>query len=351
VLDASARLLADEVVCQTQRLKELVESDQDLEPRQQNLTAELEHAERSAQQLAEQHTKISQASGSAREHRYQLTSLAERYRSLQAVAQERYKTVSRPPMASSGLTPEEAEKQLVENQQGFQVAQDKMKSWPEFLVTAQQRREKAERQARIARETHTQLVREEADQQKALTVAEGRKSSAETKFASLSAELERLLAEGSQSATSTDEGEKELDVQEQALVDAEAAEQAAEAEKSEADESARKRREVVKEAETQLNSIRSELSAARARVEVLEQSLQPASGTAMAAIHEHAPQDVSEILTIEPGWETAIAALLAGSTDRAWLDDLEAGITALETLQNHNVADIRIFYPSQAQWD
>src|SRR5699024_9964511 len=82
VRDASARLLADEVVSQTQRLKELVESDQDLEQRQQNLTAELEHAERSAQQLAEQHTKISQASASAREHRYQLTSLAERYRSL-----------------------------------------------------------------------------------------------------------------------------------------------------------------------------------------------------------------------------------------------------------------------------
>src|SRR5699024_5059487 len=168
---------------------------------------------------------------------------------------------------------------------------------------------------------------------------------------SLSAELERLLAEGSQGATSTDEGEKEVDVQEQALVEAEAAEQAAVAEKSEADESARKRRDVVKEAEAQLNSIRSELSAARARVEVLEQTLQPASGTAMAAIHEHAPQDVSEILTIEPGWETAIAALLAGSTDRAWLDSLEAGITAVETLQNHDVADIRIFYPSQAQWD
>src|SRR5699024_9387827 len=127
--------------------------------------------------------------------------------------------------------------------------------------------------------------------------------------------------------------------------------QAAVEEKAEADESVQKRREVVKAAEAQLNSIRSELSAARARVEVLEQSLQQASGTAMAAIHEHEPQDVSEILTIEPGWETAIAALLAGSTDRAWLNSLETGITAVETLQNYDVADIRIFYPSQVQWD
>src|SRR5699024_10657143 len=109
VRDATARLLADEVVSQTQQLKELVDSDQDLEQRQQKLTAELEHAEHSAQQLSEQHTQISQASESARDHRYQLTALAERYRSLQALANERYKTASRPPMASSGLTPEEAE--------------------------------------------------------------------------------------------------------------------------------------------------------------------------------------------------------------------------------------------------
>lgn len=351
VRDASARLLADEVVSQTQRLQELVDSDQELEQRQKKLTAELEHAEHSAQQLSEQHTQISQASASARDHRYQLTALAERYRSLQALANERHKTASRPPMASSGLTPEEAEKQLLENQEGFQEAQDKLQSLSESLEAAQERREKAERQARIARETHTQLVREEADQQKALAVAESRKNSTETKFASLSAELERLLAEGSHSSTSTEEDEQEVQIQEQALVEAEAAVQAAVEEKAEADESVQKRRAVVKAAEAQLNSIRSELSAARARVEVLEQSLQPASGTAMAAIHEHVPQDVSEIFTIEPGWETAIAALLAGSTDRAWLDSLETSITAVETLQNHDVADIRIFYPSQVPWD
>src|SRR5699024_4876517 len=133
VRDASARLLADEVVSQTQRLKELVDSDQDLEQRQQKLTAELEHAEHSAQQLSEQHTQISQASASARDHRYQLTALAERYRSLQALANERYKTASRPPMASSGLTPEEAEKQLIENQEGLQEAQDKLQSLSEPL--------------------------------------------------------------------------------------------------------------------------------------------------------------------------------------------------------------------------
>src|SRR5699024_3477872 len=199
---------------QTKRLNELADSDADMEERQRQLSAELDAAEKASAQLSGQHTQISQASSSARDHRYQLTALAERYRSLQALANERYKTASRPPMASSGLTPEEAEKQLAENQEGFQEAQDKLQSLSESLGGAQKRREKAERQARIARETHTQLVREEADQHKALAVAESRKNSAETKFASLSDELKRLLAEGNQSSTSTEQGEHEVKVQE-----------------------------------------------------------------------------------------------------------------------------------------
>src|SRR5699024_11361750 len=91
--------------------------------------------------------------------------------------------------------------------------------------------------------------------------------------------------------------------------------------------------------------INTQLSAAEARLEILEQSLQPPSGSALAAICEHMPQDVSEVLEIEPGWETAIAALLAGSTDRAWVNSREAGIAALETLQHCDADDIRIFMP------
>src|SRR5699024_11585576 len=57
------------------------------------------------------------------------------------------------------------------------------------------------------------------------------------------------------------------------------------------------------------------------------------------------PQDVSEVLESEPGWETAIAALLAGSTERAWVNSREAGIAALETLQHCDADDVRIFMP------
>ena len=345
VRDATTRLLADEVVSQTRRLQELVDSDHDLEKRQRELAVQLEQAEKASQQLSERHTQISQASSSARDHRYQLIALAERYRSLQALAHERYKTASRAPVASSGLTPEEAEKQLTDNQHGYQESQNKVESLLSSLDEAQESREKAERQARIARETHTQLVREEADQQKALAVAENHKSSAETKLASLTSELERLLANGSHSSHSTQEIEQEIQVQEKALSEAEESLRIAAEDKAAAEKTLEVQRTTVREAEASVNSFKSKLSAAHARAEVLEQSLQPASGTALASIQEHGPSDISEILEIEPGWETAIAALLAGSTDRAWLDSSAVGFAALDILQQHDVADIRIFHP------
>src|SRR5699024_12505852 len=76
-------------------------------------------------------------------------------------------------------------------------------------------------------------------------------------------------------------------------------------------------RDKTRNAEATVNRIKAELSAATARVDVLEESLQPAPGSALAAIENFGPQDVSEILDIESGWAAVIATLLAGSTDRA----------------------------------
>lgn len=349
VRDATARLLADEVVSQTQRLKELMDSDHELEQQQREVAAALEQAEKSSEQLSEQHTQISQASSSARDHRYQLTALAERYRSLQALANERYKTASRPPVASSGLTPEEAQRQLEENERAFQQNQDKVEALSIALSEAQAHRERAERQARIARETHTQLVQEEADQHKALATAENHKNAAETKLTSLRSELERLLVDGSHSSQSAEEIEHEIQAQETAHVEVEEALRTASEAKSAAHEVAKARRTAVKEAESAVHRLTSELSAASARVQVLEQSLQPESGSALATIQEHKPYDISEILEIEPGWETAITALLAGSTDRAWTDSLESSLAAMDTLCEHNVADIKLFYPGAGE--
>src|SRR5690625_6061500 len=40
-----------------------------------------------------------------------------------------------------------------------------------------------------------------------------------------------------------------------------------------------------------------------------------------------------------------VAALFAGSTDRLWLEQLSDSVDAVDRLQQHEVSDVRIFYP------
>src|SRR5699024_6765835 len=192
VRDASARLLADDVVTASARLQDLIDADNLLEQRHKKLTQDLEEREKHNKELAERTQQTTQAADRARDHRYQLTALTERFRSLQALANERLKTTSRPAVASSGLSPEEAETQLKQNQDALETSREKQQKLGYSLNAAVAAREQAEKQVRVARETYTQLVREEADQQKSFAMAESRKTSAETKLQSLEAQLIRI---------------------------------------------------------------------------------------------------------------------------------------------------------------
>ena len=129
------------------------------------------------------------------------------------------------------------------------------------LNAVEQRRQEAERQARIARETHTQLVREEADQQKALAMSESRKSSAEIKLASLTSEFERLIAEGADSSDSTQEIEQETQSQESALHEVESVLRTTVTDKEASVVTATVRGDAAKKAEAKVNSLKEELSA------------------------------------------------------------------------------------------
>ena len=345
VQDATARLLADDVVTQSARLQELLDVDQDLERQQKELTDKLELAEATGKELSEKLAHSSQAASSARDHRYQLTALAERFRSLEALANERLKTASRPPVASSGLSPEDASEQLSQNEQAHVHSKDKLGELQHVLQNAQATREAAERKARVARETYTQVVREEADQQKTFAQAESRKKSAETKLHALQAELARAEQDAGFNTGSLEKFQQEIQQLETSLTEAEKELEACRQHKEELQRHAQNTRESRARAEKALNSYKNEASAAQARVEVLKQSLQPDPGSTQAALHEFEPRDLAEILEIEPGWEAAISALLAGSTDRVWLDAEVQLSEVLEVLDEQKVSDVRIFHP------
>ncbi|GAA4119697.1 chromosome segregation protein SMC [Enteractinococcus coprophilus] len=349
VRDATSRLLADDIVTASSRLQELLDADNTLEEQHERLTQQLEEAEKRSQELATRTQQTTQAAASARDHRYQLRSLAERFRSLQALAKERLKTNTRPAVASSGLSPEEAETQLVENQQAFEESRQKQEELTHVLNESVVVREQAEKQVRVARETYTQLVREEAEQQKSFVLAESRKASAETKLQSIEAQVARITQDESLHAESYTDAEQEISSDKQTLAEVESELRQQREQETKARDQEQEARQQLKTAEGVANELRNAQSAAQARVEVLAQSLQPVPGSAKASIANIGGQDFSEILDIEPGWEKAIAALLSGSTESLWLNTWTVGYRAAEKLQHEEAPDVRIFFADFSQ--
>src|SRR5690625_5199131 len=86
VRDATARLLADDVVTQQARLEELIGSDKELEHQQSELTDQLNQAAATVQELSDNYAQTTQAASSARDNRYQLTALAVCFRSFHALS-------------------------------------------------------------------------------------------------------------------------------------------------------------------------------------------------------------------------------------------------------------------------
>ena len=344
VRDATARLLADDIVTASNRLQEIIDSDAELEKQQKELTEQLAENEKISQEQANRATQTSQAAASARDHRYQLISVAERFRSLHALTSERLKTSSRPAVASSGLSPAEAQNQLDENQHVLEESGRKLEELKVALSQAQAAREEAEKQARVTRETYTQLVRQEADQQKSFAQAESRKLSAATTMQSLEAQLSQLVQDDTANSVSFAEAEEEIAQHEEALSEVDS--QLADSVKgrTEAQALEHQARDRVEDAERIVNIHRNEVSAANARVEVLAQSLQPEPGSARDAISHLGAQDLSEILEIEPGWEKSVAALLSGSAERCWFDTSNDAYQAADLLQQQEVSDSRIFF-------
>ena len=351
VRDATARLLADDIVTASGRLQELIDADNTLEEQHKRLTEQLEEREKRSQDIAERTQQTTQAAASARDHRYQLTALAERFRSLQALANERLKTSTRPAVASSGLSPEEAETQLADNQQALVQSRQKQEQLQLALKEAAVIREQAEKQVRVARETYTQLVRAEADQQKSFALADSQRVSTETKLQALQTQLAQLTQEKTHDAESFSDAEQEIVSHERDLAGVEAELSQYRQQEAEARQREQEADQQLKTAEGLLNELRNAQSAARARVEVLNQSLRPAPGSAKASIANIGGQDFSEILDIEPGWENAVAALLSGSTDSVWLDTWTEGYRAAEKLQHDDISDLRIFFADLSQRD
>lgn len=163
VRDARSRLLADDVHRQQAELERLGAGDRDLEEAVSQAEAEVTLAEEAAAAVAARQATAAQASTAAREHWYQLSTLAERYRSLAAVAAERERSRRTPAPAPAGPDPDTAEDLARRAAVEAKTAAAGVGQARRELEEASRDRDQAEQEARRASDAYTRLVQEAAD--------------------------------------------------------------------------------------------------------------------------------------------------------------------------------------------
>ncbi|MFB9069947.1 AAA family ATPase [Citricoccus parietis] len=345
VRDARSRLLADDLFRQQAALEQLGAGDQELEQAVATAEAEVARAEEAAAELATDVATAGQASAAARDHWYRLSTLAERYRSLGAVAAERERSRSQPVPAPSGPDPDTARD--LADRAGTEAAEAEtaVATAQSELERASIERQRAEAAARAASDTYTRLLQQAADRRQAAAVAAGRIEAAKATEQSLRAQWEKATSRLSDSERTAQSLRAELADHQNRLAGSLDSEEELDATYEATAETADRLRERLTRLDEALAAAESAHGAALARRDALAEALQPEAGAAVTALGDLAPTALAEVLTVEGGWEAAIAAALGGPAEQLVLDGLAPAVEAAGRLADAGAADARLLFP------
>jgi chromosome segregation protein len=328
VRDARARLLADEIAGLRSALADFTRSEQERGDERAVLSQQLD--ERSARAAALEATQSSDEVDAARRTAFELESVQERLRSLYTLANQRLALlggVDDSPSAAPSVTPghvTEAKAGLEDLRRSVGVAES-------ALTDAQLAMQAA--RAELDRVDET-IARQSADVSRydlALSQLTGRSDAAASRLAAVRGDILRQ-----QNALDSARDRRESARARFAEADNGTAEEGGDAQDH--DRLYEEAQAAVTAAEGDLEQLRAVLHSAErerdsltARIGALALSLDVKNGSGELAAARLAGVRglVADSITVEPGWETAIAAALGSLADAVLADDVDAALAAL----------------------
>ncbi|MDO4655935.1 chromosome segregation protein SMC [Actinomyces sp.] len=367
VRDATARLLADDVV-QAQSLLEAGDEDKEALARRRSAVEEAERVARARlSELAAIETTSAQRLARAGSIWEELTGAAQSLGALADVAGERIRLLASAPAPSHGTDPEELERraeaagreeaELADTLEAARTAlsdatrvrtdaETAEKAADQELSAAQRRvSERRETIARAggrvasARSRHEASLAALEQARSALRAAEAREDSARAALAEAGGEAEpaQAAADGVQDATVPAKASAEASVAADAAVRAAAVH----------DEAARhlaQAREAVAAATDARREAASDRATWTARRDTLAMSLRGQDGTAalLQAGIDGLLGPLAEHLSVERGWENAVAALLGALAEAGLAADAEAALAGLDHARSQDLGAVRL---------
>ena len=367
VRDATARLLADDVV-QAQSLLEAGDEDKEALARRRSAVEEAERVARARlSELAAIETTSAQRLARAGSIWEELTGAAQSLGALADVAGERIRLLASAPAPSHGTDPEELERRAEAAGREEAELADTLEAARTALSDATRVRADAETAEKAADQELSAAQRRVSERRETIARAGGRVASARSRHEASLAALEQArsalraaearedsaraaLAEAggeAEAAQVAADGAQDAVVPAQVPAEAGAAADAAVRAAAVHDEAARhlaQAREAVAAATDARREAASDRATWTARRDTLAMSLRGQDGTAalLQAGIDGLLGPLAEHLSVERGWENAVAALLGALAEAGLAADAEAALAGLDHARSQDLGAVRL---------
>ncbi len=352
--DARLRLLADDLATLRTTLEQEMADESALRNRREQL--EREHTEM-AGRLAELEAAVAAdapALAAAQETWFQLSTLTERFRSISQLAAERQRHLSAPDEEEPGRDPDQLAAEAAQARAEEAALRDTLEDERERLARAEAARQEQERALAEAEQALVTAAKVIADQREGLAKLTGQVEAARSRTAAAAEEISRLqaahtealeraeTAQAEYAAAAAGASEQDRDTAELDLAHATAA---ADAESAAATVTGLAESE--RAAETNVTSW-------QARQEALELGLRRKDGAgALLAAGDRLSGlvgSVAALLTVEPGYETGVAAALGGLADAVAVAGVEDAAEAIRVLKIEDAGRADLLVGDAPQW-
>jgi chromosome segregation protein len=336
--DARLRLLADDLVSLRSTLDAEIADERALTARRVEVEVELTAAREREAALEQAAAEHAPAVARAQETYYRLSGLRERFRGLTGLAAERQRNAeqaSEPPVAHRDPAIVEAE--LGRVQEEHAALGDHLLAERDRLGAATGQRQAVE-QAFAAAERELALARRAvADQREGLARLTGEVEALRTRAAAADDEIGRLGASHAAAQERAAAAQAEFRAVESQIAGLDAGEVDLDATYESAAAALERAEEQLAALAAEERELERRRSAATARRDALALGLAGKDGhDALLAARDHVPGllgTVAEVVTVEPGWQTAVAVALGASADAVAVADTVAAAEALAWLR------------------
>ena len=358
VRDATARLLADDVV-QTQSLLEAGDEDKAVLARRRAAVEEADQTARArAAELAAVETTSAQRLTRATDVWEELTTAAQSLGALADVAAERVRGLASAPGPSRGTDPDELERRAETAAAEEAELADAIETARSALSEATRERADAEAAETTAERALSQTQRRAADRRESLARAGGRVASACSRHEAALASLEQARSALADAEKRADAAQAALDESTESAGHAGAPPESPDGADRAADEQQARATAAHERATAELAAARDAVAAATdarreaasdratwtARRDTLALSLSAQDATGALAEAELAGVlgPLSEAVSIERGWENAVAALLGDLAGAALVEGIDAAVAAMTHVQGDGGGALRL---------